>query len=59
MYIPKIVYDSSCNFHNTKSHASVHESALFDLTRDYVYVIDEDKCADNAKDKEIYDEIKD
>ena len=54
MYIQKIIYDSSCNFRNNKFYPSVHVSALFDLTKDYIYVIDKDIYTVDADD-ESYD----
>ena len=41
MYIPKNIYDSSCNYQSNKFHASVMENALFDLTKDYTYIVDD------------------
>lgn len=41
MYIQKIIYDSSCNYQINTFHASVMENALFDLTKDYTYIVEE------------------
>ena len=56
MYIHKIIYDSSCNYQGNKFHASVMENALFDLTKDYIYIVENsDNCINVSETHEEVD----
>lgn len=46
MYKKSIFYDSSCNFSSGFVTDSVCEKAIFDLTKDYVFVIEENNALD-------------
>lgn len=55
MYIQKIIYDSSCNYNRNIFHDSVMENALFDLTKDYIYIVEENDT--NLTNNENYNEV--
>lgn len=39
MFIPRIVYDSSCNYHNDSQYSSIQPESLFDLSKTFLYVL--------------------
>ena len=47
MYIRRIVYDNSCEFSTDKCRDAMQQNALFDLTKDYIYVVN-DKVTSNC-----------
>lgn len=47
MYIQRIVYDSSCNYHDSQCQPSISPDAMFNLTKDYLYVISEETIVEN------------
>lgn len=48
MLIPRIVYDSSCNYHNDSQYSSIQSNSLFDLSKNFLFVL-----ADNIVDSNI------
>lgn len=48
MYIQRIVYDSSCNYHDSQCQPSIAPNAMFNLTKDYLYVISEEIATESG-----------
>lgn len=46
MFIPRIVYDSSCNYYNDNQYSSIESTSLFDLSKNFLLVL-----ADNVDPK--------
>lgn len=46
MYIQRIIYDQSCSFVTT-SDSSAEQNSLFNLTKEYVYIVNCEDCIDN------------
>lgn len=52
MYIQRVIYDHSCSFGITASNSSAEQNSLFDLTKEYVYIVNSEDCI-NTPDIEI------
>lgn len=48
MYIQRVIYDNSCS-HNTERDSSALSTALYDLTKDFVYIIEEEMYSIDIK----------
>ena len=42
MYIQSVVYDSSCEYNTENSYPSACADSLYDLTKDYVYIVNDE-----------------
>lgn len=42
MLIPRIIYDSSCNYHNDGKYSSIQPDSLFDLSKNFLFVLADD-----------------
>ena len=45
MYVQHVVYDSSCNYQTDIGQPSVAPEAMFNLAKDYLYIIQENVAA--------------
>lgn len=44
MYIQRVIYDQSCSFGTTACNSSSDQNSLFDLTKEYVYIVNCEDC---------------
>ena len=42
MYIQSVIYDSSCEYNIENRYPSVCADSLYELTKDYMYIVNEE-----------------